>query len=101
MDFLSVDVHNEYVKRMEDEHVRMNHRISDLEAASEQQGAIVRAVDKLAINMEQMLKEQKSQGERLDVIEGRDGEMWRKVLGYIATGIVGIVMGYIFNLIGM
>ncbi len=101
MDFLSVDVHNEYVKRMEDEHARMNQRIADLETDHAQQGEIVRAVDKLAINMEQMLNEQKSQGERLDVIEGRDGEMWRKVVSYIVTGISGIVLGYIFQQIGM
>lgn len=41
------------------------------------------------------------QGKRLEALEGRDGEKWRKVMGYIATAIVGIVLGYLFKRIGM
>lgn len=52
-------------------------------------------------NMQSMLKEQEKQGKRLEALEGRDGEKWRKVMGYIATAIVGIVLGYLFKRIGM
>ena len=48
-----------------------------------------------------MLKEQVNQGKRLETLEGRDGEMWRKVVGYVATAIAGIVVGYIFKQLGM
>ena len=41
-----------------------------------------------------MLKEQQEQGKRLATLESRDGEMWRKVVAYIATAIVGIVIGF-------
>lgn len=51
--------------------------------------------------MENMLKEQIDQGKRIEVLENRDGEMWRKVTGYIVTAIIGIVLGFIFNQIGM
>lgn len=51
--------------------------------------------------MQSMLKEQEKQGKRLEVLEGRDGEKWRKVMGYIATAIVGVVLGYLFKRIGM
>ena len=34
---------------------------------------------------------QEQQGKRLDVLENQDGEMWRKVTGYIFTAILGIV----------
>lgn len=51
--------------------------------------------------MQSMLKEQEKQGKRLEALEGRDGEKWRKVMGYIATAIVGIVLGYLFKRIGM
>lgn len=53
------------------------------------------------ISMQSMLKEQEKQGNRLEVLEGRDGEKWRKVMGYIATAIVGVVLGYLFKQIGM
>lgn len=50
--------------------------------------------------MESMLKEQVQQGQRLEVLEKRDGEMWRKVVGYIITAVIGGIIGYIFNMIG-
>ncbi len=101
MEYLLKEVHDEYAQRMEDEHTRMNKRLANLETALGQQGEIVRAVDKLALNMEKMLTEQKIQGERLDVIEGRDGEMWRKAMGYLVTAVLGIVLGYVAKQIGM
>ena len=51
--------------------------------------------------MEHMLKEQIQQGERLEALESRDGEMWRKLVSYALTAVVGIAIGFIFNQIGM
>ena len=48
-----------------------------------------------------MVKEQEKEGKRLEVLEGRDGEMWRKVVGYIITAVIGIVIGFVFHQIGM
>jgi len=50
--------------------------------------------------MENMTKEQMSQGERLEALEGRDGESWRKVKDTIIAAILGIVIGYIGTKIG-
>ena len=47
-----------------------------------------------------MLNEQVRQGERLEVLESRDGEMWRKVTAYAVTMVVGIIIGYISTRIG-
>lgn len=51
--------------------------------------------------MEAMLKEQVKQGKRLETLENRDGEMWRKIVGYIVTAVIGIVLGFVFTQIGM
>lgn len=99
--FLSVAVHEEYARRMEDEHKRQNKRISDLETKVEDIGSLTASVASLAKSVEQMAKAQEQQNERLDVLEGRDGEMWRKVVGYAATFIVGAVLAFIFSRIGM
>ena len=64
-------------------------------------GALTTSVEKLALSMESMAKEQERQGERMEVLEGRDGEMWRKVVGYIVTAVIGIVLGFVFTQIGM
>lgn len=92
--------HDEYAKRMEDEHTRQNHRLSDLEEAVKQYGALTISIEKMAISMEQMLTEQQKQGKRLEALESRDGEMWRKVVGYTITTVLGLVIGYAFTLLG-
>ena len=51
--------------------------------------------------MENMAKEQSRQGKRLEVLESRDGEMWRKVVGYAVTAVLGIVIGFAFTRLGM
>lgn len=64
-------------------------------------GALTTSVEKLASSMESMLKELEKQGKRLETLEGRDGEMWRKVVGYIVTAVIGIFLGFVFTQIGM
>lgn len=93
--------HNEFVKRMDEEHKRTNHRLTDLEKALEQNNKLLISVEKLATNMENMQKEQQEQGKRLEELEGRDGEMWRKVAGHIVTAILSILLGFIFAQFGM
>lgn len=88
-------------KRLEDENNRQNHRLESLEKTVEQVAAISTSVEKLALNMENMLKEQMSQGKRLETLEGRDGDMWRKAVGYAVTAVIGIIIGYIFKQLGM
>ncbi len=93
--------HEEFAKRQDEENHRQNRRIEELEDTVRQIGALTTAVEKLASSMESMLKEQEKQGKRLELLEGRDGEMWRKVTGHIITAVIGIVVGYIFTRIGM
>ena len=93
--------HEEFAKRMEDEHKRINHRVENLESEVRQIGELTASVEKLAQSVQQMAKSQGRQEERLEELEGRDGEMWRKVTGYVITAVIGIVVGYIFTQIGM
>lgn len=93
--------HEEFARRQDDENHRQNRRIEELEENVRQIGALTTSVEKLASSMESMLKELEKQGKRLEVLEGRDGEMWRKVMGHVITTVIGIVVGYMFTRIGM
>lgn len=93
--------HEEFRKRIDQENDRQNHRISVLEDTVRQIGSLTASVEKLATSMESMVKEQEKQSKRLETLEGRDGEMWRKVVGYVITAVVGIAIGFIFTQIGM
>lgn len=93
--------HEEFCRRMEDEHHRLNKRMELLESNVKQIGDLNVSVANLASSMNRMLEEQKKQGERLEVIENRDGEMWRKVTGYVITAVIGIIVGFIFTRLGL
>lgn len=93
--------HEEFKKRLEEENKRQDRRIELLEENTKQIGALTVSVEKLAQSIESMVKEQEQQGKRLEVLESRDGEMWRKVAGYIVTAVIGIVIGFLFKQIGM
>lgn len=142
---ITVAEHLEFAKRQDEENHRQNRRIETLEETVRQIGVLATSVEKLAVSMENMVKEQEHQGKRLETleeqssqmeimhnidlltssiekltlnvanvikeqeshkkrlgaIEKKDGEMWRKVTGYIVTAIIGIVLGFIFKQIGM
>ena len=93
--------YEEYQKRMEQEDNRQNRRIEQLEENTKQINALTVSIEKLAQSVESMVKEQEAQGKRLVSLESRDGEMWRKVVGYVVTAVIGIVLGFVFTQIGM
>lgn len=93
--------HEEFRRRLEEENKRQDRRIELLEEGIRQNGALATSVEKLAVNMQNMLKEQEQQGNRLEALESRDGEMWRKVVTYVITAVIGIAIGYITKQIGM
>ncbi len=100
-EFVSKEVHEEFARRVQDENDRQNHRIGKLEETMTQFTNIALSVQRLASNMEAMLKEQKLQGDRLQKLENRDGDMWRTVTTHAITAIVGIVVAYVFMKLGM
>lgn len=93
--------HEEFRRRLEEENRRQDKRIELLEDNMRELNQLTTSVGKLAASVESMVKEQEKQGQRLETLEGRDGELWRKVVGYVVTAVVGIVVGYVFRQVGM
>ena len=93
--------HEEFRRRIEEEEHRQNRRLEVIEGNIAELMKLTASIERLATNMENMLKEQERQGDRLETLEARDGKKWRQVSGYVITTIVGIVIGYIFLQIGM
>ena len=88
--------HEEFRRRLEAEGKRQDKRIELLEQNTKQISSLTISVEKLAQSIEMTVKEQVKHGERLEVLENRDGEMWRKAIGYIVTDVIGMAMGYFF-----
>lgn len=100
-DFLTRVEHEEFRKRLEDENNRQNHRIGKLEEVTQAIYDLAKTVEKLAANISYQAKEIEKQGTRLETLEARDGKMWRKVVGYCATAVVGGVITYVLTHIGL
>ena len=92
--------HEEFRRRLEAEDGRLNKRLTIVEEDLKNIKELTASVGKLAVNMENMMKIQEKQGKRLETLENRDGEMWRKVVGYALTAVISVVVGFVFSRIG-
>lgn len=79
--------HEEFARRIDAQEKRQDRRLELLEENVREIGALTVSVQKLAQSLELMVKEQEQQGKRLQALESRDGEKWRKLMGYIATAL--------------
>lgn len=93
--------HEEFKERMDEANHRQNRRIDALEEEVRQTRTLTASVEKLAVSLESMVKEQEQQGRRLETLEARDGEKWRQVTGYIVTAVISIVLGFVFASFGL
>ena len=96
-EFISRSEHDEFCRRLDSENARQNRRIELLEENIRELGTLTTSVEKLAVNMESMLREQEKQGSRLKSLECRDGEKWRQVVGYTITAVISLLLGYLFT----
>ena len=93
--------HEEFRRRLEEENRRQDKRLELLEKSVREIGELTTSVEKLAQSVQSMVREQERQGERLETLESRDGELWRKVVSYAATAAVGVLVGLIFQQAGL
>ena len=91
-EYITRNEHEEFCRRLDAENERQNHRIEVLEQTTREINNIATSVEKLALNMKNMLEEQTKQGKRLTELESRDGEKWRQITGYTITAIIGLVI---------
>ena len=97
--FLPMAVHEEFAKRMDDEHKRQNKRITDLETKVEDISDLTASVASLAKSVEQMAKAQDSQGKRLEALEQKPAKKWEsfvdKVVWAVAAALIAFILSYI------
>lgn len=84
----------------------VENRVSNLESLFEKLSSSVdaiqsltRSVDKLAINMDNTLKELKTQGNRIEALEKKPAKRWETMIQAAITTAVGIFLGWLFSYI--
>ena len=71
----------------------LKHRMEEQEEQGKSFQDLVLSVQKLAMNMEAMLKEQSAQGERLSALEKEPAERWNNMTRTIFTTITSTIAG--------
>lgn len=94
-EFVTLEVHNEFVKRIDAEDSRQNKRIEIIEAKQAQISELVASVKVLAANVENIAKEINKQSQRLDEIEGIPKKRWETIVACIITGLLGAAISAI------
>lgn len=91
-DIITRREHEEFARRIDTENERQNKRISLLEESLQRTNALTVAVEKMAVNMENMLEEQKKQGERLEKLEKEPVEIGKQIKNVVITAVVSTVV---------
>ena len=92
-EFLTVELHNEFAKRIEEADKRQDHRITELEQNFKVVQELVVSTRELAMSMEAMAKELEKQGSCLRELEFKPVKRWELVITSVITGIIGAILG--------
>lgn len=100
-EYLTVEVHKEFAERIDAEERRQNKRLDKLEDGIVQLSELTSCVKVLTNTVENMVKEQVKQGERLEAIEDVPAKNWEKLVWAIGGAILTAVVAFILKQIGI
>ena len=101
MEYITREEHEEFARRIDEEDKRQNRRIEELENGAREMNRLASATERMATNMENMLKEQERQGERLEKLEGEPAKNWNELkMGVIAAAAAVIGSGLVSAIFG-
>lgn len=98
-DFITRKEHEEFSRRIDSEDVRQNKRIEQLEENVKQINALTTSVEKMAVNMGNMVAELGKQGERLEKLEKEPVETSKQIKMTIISSVISAVVGAIIGAI--
>lgn len=100
-DFITREEHDEFKEGIHAEHARTNARLHEVEEVVKEIHTMSNTLIHLCEKMSSMNNSIDALNADVDTLKARDGEMWRKIITYVFTTVIGIVVGYIFKQIGM
>lgn len=93
--------HKEFAERMAEEDRRQNRRLDLLEKSVNQINDLTISVEKMSVNMANVLEELKKQGERLEALENEPAAAYNQVKSTIITSLIATAVGAIVTAIIM
>ena len=100
-EYLTKAEHAEFVRRYDENKERTDERLKLAENRISDMQTVQSEIKSINQNIERILETLRAQGERLDVLEDRDGDTWRSVKSYLLTFCLGILVTYIAVKLGI
>lgn len=107
-EYVSKEEHEEFIKRIEAEHRRLedednrqNNRLKVIEEKIDDMIELTASIKSLTVEIQTMTREIEKMGKRVETLEGRDGDMWRKVVGVLVTASVTALVTFVACQIGL
>lgn len=91
--YMTLEVHKEFARRIDAENERQNRRIQLLEETMRQINDLTVSVREMAVSMKSMLEEQKAQGDRLEALEKEPAESHRQIKMAVITSVISAIVG--------
>lgn len=85
--------HEEFARRIDSENARQNRRIALLEENGRHINSMTVSIEKMAVNMENMLAEQRKLGDRMEVLEKEPAETHKQIKMAIITSAISAIVG--------
>lgn len=99
-DFVSRNEFVQYSEKIDAENHRQNRRLEDVEKTAEKITDLTVAINKMAVNMEQMITTQKNIGDRLKEIEDEPKEDRKTAKASVISAICGaLAMAFVAAII--
>lgn len=92
-EYVTIEVHNEFARRVDDENTRQNHRLSELEKTVKEINRLTVSVEKMAVSMQLMANELKEQGSRLEQIEREPADKWKNAVWIVVSALIAAGIG--------
>ena len=89
------------IEKMELEISNLRERVEELSKVVNEVHKLSLSVERLAGSIEHTISKQDIHEKRLNAIEKEDGDMWKAVVKYAITAVIGIVVGFIFKQVGI
>lgn len=105
-EYLTRHEHAEFARRMEeanqrivDENKRQHERLTAIDNRLDRIQDLIMSIQQMALNVENLTKEMKRQGERIQTLEAKPGQRWDAVVEkLIMLGVGGIVSFFLLKL---
>jgi transcription elongation factor Elf1 len=89
------------IQKVEVEIENLKERVDAISKVVDEVHKLSLSVERLAVSIEHTISKQDVHEKRLNAIEKHDGDMWKSVVKYTITAVVGILVGFLFKQIGI